>query len=922
MRLLFIVFLLLVHFYSFAQQQPFSISGKVLSDTSEPLESATVYLESAKDSALITYTITNREGDFSLMGKTYETDVNLYISYVGFATHYESIQITEEIELPTIKMKTDANALDEVVIKSRAPITVKKDTLEFNVASFQTKKDATVEDLLKELPGVEVDDDGSILVNGKPVNKILVNGKPFFGDDPTIATRNLTKEMIEKVQVVDTKTDAEAFAGEEGDQDNKTINLTIDEEKNKGNFGRLAAGGGTDERYEYAGLFNRFDNDMRLSVLFGGNNTNSPGFSFGEIRKMFGGGRSMMMSSTGAFRIDGMSFGLGEGIVTSRNGGANYADAYGDNTDISVDYFYSGSDSYNETKTNRETVLPETNFFTTSQRRSDVDNDSHMANLKFDVEVDSTFLINIRPTFQYSAMQRNNSENESSSSATGDLINESSSRNYAESNATNFKNNIDVTKKFGARGRFLKLTLTNEWNDNTADSYLNSDVQIFGDNPTTESRNQYTDKDEKFTSFYSAITYRVPLVKDIFFADLSYSYRSDKRTNIESTFDYDAAVQDYAIFNPLFSTDFIFKNERNTPGIGFYFKKEKWSISVDGGYVFRTMENIDKLRPELQLKRKFEALEASSYFRYDLGMGKQLYAGYSLSNSPPQLSQLQPLQNVTNPLFITIGNPDLKPTNTHSMYTGFNSFNMQSKQNLYFYANISMVNDKVVSNSTINENLIQTTTYENVSGDINGNVSIGMRKTITLDSIHSMRYRLGSFVGINKNINFFENEEYTSHNNSVGPSVGLEYRWKSVLEIKPNYRFSYNRSRYDIDFFDNQEFISHHFNIQTATFLPKKVEWRNDINFSYNPNVLSGFQKSSWFWNTTVSYAILQDSATLSLKVFDVLNQNTNAQRSATQNYIQDTQSLVLQRYAMLSFSWKFNSLGKKGEVRDGFDFF
>ncbi len=209
------------------------------------------------------------------------------MSYVGYRTYLKKMLIDKEIiDLKRIALQLD-NQLGEVLVKSTAPITIKKDTLEFNVKSFKTKKDATVEDLLKQLPGVEVDDEGKITVNGKEVNKILVNGKPFFGNDPTITTKNLTKDIIEKIQVVDTKTKAEAFTGEVGDSENKTINLTIKEENNKGVFGRVSAGAGTDERYEFAGMVNLFDNDRRISVLAGGHNNNSPGFSLGELSTMF-----------------------------------------------------------------------------------------------------------------------------------------------------------------------------------------------------------------------------------------------------------------------------------------------------------------------------------------------------------------------------------------------------------------------------------------------------------------------------------------------------------------------------------------------------------------------------------------------------------------------------------------------------------
>lgn len=294
MKKFLLVFALLSATYAFSQSKPFKISGTILAESDKsPLESATIYLETLKDSTLVTYTISDKNGKFTLENSTYSDSLNLTISYIGFETYSKTIALNKpELQLGTIELKT-ANMLDEVVIKSRAPITIKKDTLEFNVSSFKTKKDANVEDLLKELPGVEVDEDGKITINGKEVSQILVNGKPFFGSDPSITTRNLTKEIIEKVQIVDTKTKSEAFSGEEGDTENKTINLTIKEENNKGVFGRVSAGGGTDERYEMAGMLNMFDNDQRISVLAGGNNTNSPGFSFGEIQKMFGNANSM-----------------------------------------------------------------------------------------------------------------------------------------------------------------------------------------------------------------------------------------------------------------------------------------------------------------------------------------------------------------------------------------------------------------------------------------------------------------------------------------------------------------------------------------------------------------------------------------------------------------------------------------------------
>ncbi|MCB0438065.1 MAG: outer membrane beta-barrel protein [Mangrovimonas sp.] len=911
--------------YSFSQSQHFKIFGKLVSaEDQAPLEAATIYLERPKDSSLITYTISRKDGTFLLEDKVSETKLNLFISYVGFKTHYQNIDLTsEEIDLKTISLQESTNQLDEIVIKSEAPITVKKDTLEFNVSSFKTAKDATVEDLLKKLPGVEVDDEGNITVNGKPVNKILVNGKPFFGDDPTITTRNLTKDIIEKIQVTDTKTKSEAFAGEKGDTENKTINLTIKEENNKGVFGRVAAGAGTDKRYEYAGLVNLFDNEQRLSILAGGNNINSPGFSFGEIRKMFGGGNSISVYSDGAFRIDGRSFGGGEGITVSNNVGANYADELAKGIDISADYFMSGADSDNRTVTNRENILPDSRYYTNSVSNSSNSSYSHRVNMNLEIEVDSTFLINVRPSFGFSNSKNEYTREEASSDELGALINSSNLSSFVETTGNNFKNRLSLTKRFGDRGAFLKFRLDTEVNSTNSDDFVNSETNFEDTSQEAIFRDQFTDGKEESNNISANLTYRLPLVAKTLFLDFGYNIQSDNNESVKSTYDFDDGTQDFTNFNTDLSTDFDYKNRSHTPNLELTYKKEKWSASIEAGYNYISMENKDGLRPDLSYADDFKNLQLGADFDYRFTETFSMYTGYNLRNNPPSIRQLQPFEDVSNPLNTVTGNPNLVPSNVHSVYLGMNNFNFQNKTGFYIYANVNLTNNVVVSKSTVDENLVRHTTYTNVDGNYRTNFSGSYNKTVKIDSLKSIRYRLGVYSSLRRSVNFNNDVQYASRNTSMTPNVRATFTWKDVLEITPNYRLTFNQNKYDIDDFDNQEFVSHNLGIQTATFVPKKLEWRNDINFSYNPNVSPGFQKSAWFWNSTLAYSILNDKATVTLKVYDLLNQNTNARRSANEDYIQDTQSTVLNQYFMLSFSWKFNTLGKKGETgRDNFFMF
>lgn len=905
----------------FSQSTSYKISGTIKDSKDKSLlESATIHLEKLKDSSVVTYTISDEKGAFLLEGKTYEKELTLFVSFIGLKTYSKKITITDKlVNLGDILMKPEENILDEVVIKSRSPITIKKDTLEFNVKSFKTKKNASVEDLLKKLPGVEVDDEGKITVNGKPVNKILVNGKPFFGNDPTIVTKNLTKEIIEKVQISDTKTKSEAFTGEKGDKNNKTINLTIKKENNKGWFGRLAAGTGTDNHYEYAGIVNRFDNDTRISVLFGGNDLNTPGFSFGEIQKMFGNSGSISFNGNGSFSVGNRSFGSGQGIVKSKNGGFTYADKFGKKVDINTDYFYSGSDSQNKSSRNRETFLPTGSFFLNSNSTQDNEYNNHSLNTDIDIKVDSTLLINIKPSFTFNNRKGVETNYSESLDENKILKNKSDSRNIIDSKNNNFRNSLSISKKLGKKGNSLRATIITQVDKNEGDNYNLSEIEVV--NSSTEKRNQYSDIDSEFKKLETRLSYRHALISKKLFLNFDYSYSTDERENIRSTYDFDDTQQDYINFNDALSTNFTYKNTKSTPSIRLSYNTKKGSFRIKGGYAFRNIKSEDKLRPNLNLNRDFKAFESDISFYRRLANKASIYTSYNLSNSIPSVTQIQPFTNETNPLNIITGNPDLKPIKNHRFSINYNKYNFQKGTGFFAYLRLEKAENQIVTKSTLDPNtFVRNTTYENVNGNYDLSISSNISRKIKLDSIKSLRIRFGGYASIRKNINYFNGVKYSSITNSVTPNIRLTFDWRKVVQLTPFYSVSLSKTTFDINDFDTQNFLRHNFGFNTKTLSSKKLEWRNNLRYSYNPDVADGFQKGAWFWNSSLAYSVLKDQGTLTLKAYDLLNQNTNVRRISNNNYIEDTQSTVLQQYFMLSFSWKFNSLGKKGKVRE-FDF-
>ena len=382
--------------------------------------------------------------------------------------------------------------------------------------------------------------------------------------------------------------------------------------------------------------------------------------------------------------------------------------------------------------------------------------------------------------------------------------------------------------------------------------------------------------------------------------------------NVKSTFDRNLNNS----FNPDLSTDFEYTDTRNSPGASIRYKSEKFNSTFGVNYVFRTLENVDNLRL-IDIKRDFEAIELDYYFNYNISRKSNLYFNYGLDNNPPNLTQLQPFNDVSNPLNTIVGNPDLEPTNSHRMYLGYNAYDWKERSGFYTYSGITLTENNIVPRTFVDPTTLKrTTTYDNVNGNYNGYAGGSYSKTIKIDSLQSIRLRGGIYGNFNKNVNFNNDVQYSSKNISYAPNIGFEYSYLKLFEIKPRYTLSLTNNTYDIDAFEDINFTVHRLNIETATFFPKRFEWRNDINYTYNTNIADGFQKSAVFWNSSISYAVLKDQGLVTLKVYDLLNQNTNATRQASQDYLEDRQSTVLTQYFMLNFSWKFNSLGSKGETR------
>ena len=891
---------------SFAQE--FQITGKVVDDTSNPLESATVYTELPADSSLVSYTISEKNGSFLLKGNTKAEKLNLIISYNGYAPHQQLIEVKENIILDDIQLKLMDNALDEVTLTAtRAPITIKKDTLEFNANSFDTRQDANLEDLMKKLPGVEVDSDGNITVNGKPVSRILVNGKEFFGNDPKIATKNLPKEIIDKIQVTDTKTKSEEFTGKAGDADNKTINIELKEDKNKGYFSRLTAGGGTDDRYELSGIGNYFKDDLRVSVLASSNNINSSGFSFDEVFDMMGGNaRSIRINGNGSFSINGNGFGSSGGITKSETAGFNFVNEWDNDMELSVDYFYGKNDTETRTRVERENILPDSRYFTNSESSSNLVNDSHRANLRYEVEFDTLTKLSISPRFNANIGFSSRNRLEETLDENMEIQNASVTNEMEDLNSADFTNRIDFIKRFGGRGSYLQVDLDHSHSKQENDNFILSEsVFSSGGADQIEVQDQLIDQDEKENSFGIGISKRSVLAEKLFL-DVNYEFSTSKSRNTRNVFD--AIDGDYTGFNELLSNDFEVESYKHTPNAGINYEGEKWRVNTELGLLSTTLKT-DNFLEEVTFDNTYNNLFVDADVRYSLERSKSVSFGYSTSAEVPSVRQLQPVIDRTNPLNIVVGNPELRPTFNQRVNFNFRNFDFATRSGFFTYLYFNFTDNQVAATSRIDENFIRRTTYTNVDGVISGNLGGSYSKTFKKDA-RELRMRLRANAGYNHNVGFINAVKYNSDQYTLSPGFQLTYAIDDLFEINPSYTLNYNDISYDINSGRDQSYVNHTLSLETTTYWPKNVVFGNDISYNEYGNVSPGFDNTSLLWNMSLGYQFLKDKATLKVKVYDLLDENVDTRRLVGDDYIQDVNNLILQRYGMLSFTYKFSSFG------------
>lgn len=890
-----------------------NITGRVIDTAGEPLISASVRLLASKDSTVVKGTVTDADGNFSFPVSKQGRYI-VETSYVGFETKYNNVRVADKnVALGNIALSESAIMLKETtVVGIKTPITVKEDTVEFNADSYKTRPNAVVEDLLKRLPGVEVGTDGSITANGQTVTKILVDGKEFFGDDPTVASRNLPVDMVDRLQVVNRKSELSRITGVDDGEDETVINLTVKKGMQTGWFGNAEAGYGTDDRYKGNFNVNHFWDGNQITLLGSINNINDLGFTDGM---------------SGRFR----GFGGSNGITKSQALGLNFNIGKEEKFRVGGNVMYSRSDRYIAQQSERQYLFADSSSYISSGKRARDIGNNVRADFRIQWKPDSLNTFDFRPRMSYN--HANSWSADSSLTSAGDALRSPVTRSInnqsSHGDSWEFGGTMIYNHRFRSRpGRSFSIYANYSFSNvrEKADNYSwNKFYQI---NDSVDLYDQFADNHTWTNNVSARLSWTEPLGNPANGNYLNFAYRFQYRWNNADKLTYDHPVSfpdgwdGDAVIDPelVFSEELSnrFRNDYMNQDIraGFKHVQKKSTIDVGLSLVPQRSKSIDLINSARNIPERW-VWNFAPYLRYRWKPSKShaLNLDYSGRSSQPSMAQLQPVADMSNPLNIVIGNPDLDPTFTHNVRLRFHNFNPEAQRSIMTMLNARLVQNSIVSRTTFDPATGgRTTTYENVNGVWNvramNMVSFPFRNKLWTFNNHVMLYYANS-------IGFNNGERNRSGSFSANESFGIAFRPDRLeLELRPRYGLQTVHNTVQTTGNRTVHTYGGMFNATYET--PIGIVLNTDLSFSATRGYAAGYDEDKWMWNASISYEFLRGrNATVTLQAYDLLRQNSNIRRSVTANYIDDVRYNSLGRYFMVSFAYKFNTFGKGNTPRD-----
>ena len=896
--------LLLITFFNAFSQKSASLKGKVI-DPSEntPLELATIAVLNAQDSSLISYTVSDKTGAFKLTNMPAQQRLNILVSYASYQSFKTTLILngnqTKDLGTIALSHKT----LAEVKIYGeRAPIAVRKDTIEFNTEAFKTRPNAILEELLKKLPGIQINNDGSILANGKEVSKILVDGKRFFGDDPKMASKNLDAEFIDKIQIYDDReTDPDMLLSTS--QVNKIINLKFKKKYKKSAFGKIYAGAGTSKTHEAGTLLNVFRDTLQVSLLGLSNNLSKTAFSNDDIYNNGGfkrGGASSL--SNGGVALGGNNFSGLENLLTT---GFNINTDYGKKLKINLNYFYSHIKDTYQTISRQQQTLGDTLLTANSKSYRNNTKDQHNLSGLVQWNPDNKTQIRYAPSFSYSG--NNYSDSLFTNRFTNFISNTSNEANHdSEKNSqTQFQHSFFFYKKLGTKGGSLTINHGLSLNPNTKNQYYNSDLESFVISQPSATIHRYIENINKKTSVDLNAIYRYPFNKK-WTGDVGVFGAMNYMVQGILTYDKNPVDGQYELFLPEQSSNLNRRqlSSRVRPEITYKAGKD---ISLIAGLNLQWENLKDRfIQENSKADRKYFYL--LPFFKIQ---GQHFSFSYDPTVSFPNAYDLQPVTIIYNPLYTFTGNPGLKPVILHAFTGTYYKYVMDKQLSYSANMNISLGDNAIISQKNINSSGLTQVSPLNIGEFTNYSAFYGGYINKRLKAVNG--WQLGFTTSLNGNLyrsGFLINHLLGIQNNKTwGGSQQVTVNWNNLIDLSSQYGIRFNYTDYERTSYTNTHFNTQSFNNKLTFYWPKNVVIETNYNYSYNSQLSPGFQRSVNLLNTAISTQFLKDKrGQVKFTVYDLLNDNVSVARYISENNIYDSENRILKRYFLLSLQYKFNT--------------
>lgn len=904
------------------------VTGRVTDSTGEKgLDKATVKLVAKETPTDTIRTITNSKGDF-VIEKIPSSSYTILVSYSGYKTMVKEFFKPSEgvsfIDLGDFVLQADYVTLREIVVEAPA-ITIKEDTVEYNAKQFQVKPNATTEDLLKKLPGVQVDRQGNITAQGKTVTKVKVNGKDFFSGDPKTATKEIPADMIDKVQVVDDYGDQASMSGVRDGEPEKVINLQLKKDKNKGYFGRAQGGVGTEGRYQAGMNFNYFNNKKQISIIGNSNNINQSSFSTGDMSGFGGGGGAAMMVVGGSGGRSGMgssgnSSGQNQDGITNLNTiGTNFRSDWGTKNSVYGSYTYTYRKTNLQQYTSQQSLFNDASFTNVTDQRNVNRQGTHRAFVNLELWMDSFNYIKISPNVSF---QNSNNKlfNDFDFYRSAGLKSQNGlNRDTTLSDRPSIRTSILYNHRFRKRGRNFSVNSDFGWSGTNSDQLRYNNTQFYAPDGTPGfllNQVQQTRQDNNSSNINLRAVYTEPLSRE-HFLDLSYNFNRNFAHNDRITNQQDPFT---GIFSKIDSLSNAFENNYNFNRFGASLRTVKKKYNYTIGILVQPVD-----------LRGYSITKDSSYtpirnvnwfpvgrFTYNFSKTKSFNFSYNGSAQQPGFTQLQPVRDVTNPQFQSEGNPALKPAISHNFNVNYNNFNFSSGRVFFSNLAVSLMKDQIVNNIIALKDEsgkptgAQLTRPENVNGYYNINGFYTFSKPWK-----NRKYVLSLMgtVNYNNNVNLVDSKQNIGRNWLVMQGFNFDYNVKEWLELSLGTRYNMNYVSYSLQNVASQLQQSWVFSNDVRIDLPKGWIMRWDFDYTLNRGLAQGVSRNIALLNGSLEKELFKKkNATIRLQAFDIFNQNINVSRTISSNFITDTRVNRLAQYFMIGFVYRLNKFKGQGQ--------